>query len=434
MSGPATPADGAANRPRGYGLSVFTIALGVRLCWILYGPWMGGDSREYLRLARSLVTHGTFSYDGVTPTAFRPPLYPAFLALLWHGPRPPFLAVYLTQAASGAATALIVYAIASRAFNRTAGLVAGLLVACGPMAGRYTATVLTETTFTFLLVAGVLLWGRGRWLAAGVALGVATLERAVLLPFLLALLVLAVWPRLRRIPDVSCGARAALVALVVIAPWIARNTLVVGHPTVAEAGWTDNLVLGTVRLHTGENPWTQLLRGVDVVTARTGDTGRMFDGDAAPTAIDVLRYVARHPGDWLLARLSQYPRLFIGTGDYLLTGRNNLSFAAAWRTGRPVPILIKAGFVIGNVAFLLLAVWGFLRQPRPLTATLHVWAFPVFLIVAQLPMYAEPRYGLPMTPLLAVFAGLTLTAQWSRGREPDGQGQAAPTPARKADA
>jgi len=393
------------------GLSVLAVAFGLRLCWILYGPWVHGDSAQYLALARSIVRHGAFSFDGVTLTAYRPPLYPALIALLWHGHRPPLLTVYLVQAVLGAMTAVFVYLIARRAFGRKVALTAALLVAFGPMSGRYVATVMTETLFTFLLVGGVLAWGRGRWISAGVALGLATLTRAVLYPFVLLLVAAAAWPRWRRLPMVSCGGRAALVALLVVAPWVVRNYRLVGRPTVAEAGWTDNLVFGTIRLRVGERAWPQLLAPHRVEASTAGGHTAAWP----TTAVGVLRYVVHHPGDWLLARLSQYPRLFIDTGGYMLRGSSNLSFAAAWRTGRIGPLLVQVGMAAGNVVFFVLAAWGLIRERRRLPAALPIWAFPAFLIVAQLPMYADARYGLPMTPLLAVFAASVLAAPRTPG-------------------
>ncbi|MDE3156913.1 MAG: glycosyltransferase family 39 protein [Acidobacteriota bacterium] len=386
-----------------YSLTVFAIALGWRLCWILHGPWVHGDSAQYLSLAQSIALHGAFSFDGITLTAYRPPLYPALIALVWHGFRPPLMTIYALQAVLGACTAVFAYWIALPRFGRTPAVVAALLVALGPMSGRYVATVLTETLFTFLLVAGVLLWGRGRWIAAGAAFGLATLARAVLLPFVLLMVVAAVWPRWRRWRLVRDGSRAAIVALIVISPWLVRNTLLVDRPTVAQAGWTDNLIFGTVRLHVGENPWIELTS-----SATTGGDDNLPRPTSAP---GVVRYVVHHPIDWLVARLSQYPRLFIDTGEYMLTGPHEPS-ASASGARRLESILLTVAFVAGNLAFLGLAVWGSLRA-RPLADTLHIWSFPAFLVLAQLPMYAEARYTLPLVPLLAVFAGAAIVSLWT---------------------
>jgi hypothetical protein len=38
------------------------------------------DEREYLSLATNVADHGSYSYDGLHPTAYRPPGYPLFLA------------------------------------------------------------------------------------------------------------------------------------------------------------------------------------------------------------------------------------------------------------------------------------------------------------------------------------------------------------------
>ena len=43
-----------------------------------------------------------------------------------------------------------------------------------------------------------------------------------------------------------------------------------------------------------------------------------------------------------------------------------------------------------------------------------LWSFPVFLAVAHLPMYVEPRYGLPLVPFTLIFAAAAVTHLSSR--------------------
>ena len=57
------------------------VALATRLLWLLEPQWQGGDAAEYLQIADGIRHLGAFTSDGVTPSAYRPPLYPALIAL-----------------------------------------------------------------------------------------------------------------------------------------------------------------------------------------------------------------------------------------------------------------------------------------------------------------------------------------------------------------
>ena len=60
--------------------TITCVAMAVRIAWVTWGAWWIPDADEYLTLARWIVSSGTFSYDGLTPTSYRPPLYPALPA------------------------------------------------------------------------------------------------------------------------------------------------------------------------------------------------------------------------------------------------------------------------------------------------------------------------------------------------------------------
>ena len=98
----------------------------------------------------------------------------------------------------GAVTVGLVTWLGMRWFDRTTGLVAGLVVAFQPEAALYSATALREAPYTALSVLGILLAGERRWLGAGLALSAAFLVRFnaafALLP---ALLLAALWLRRR---------------------------------------------------------------------------------------------------------------------------------------------------------------------------------------------------------------------------------------------
>src|SRR5215831_17890415 len=101
------------NRP----LQLLTsVAFVVRALWLLRPAADVGDSPEYLRLAGWLVAKRLFSDDGLVPSSYRPPFYPAVIAagdVLTHHP---VAAVLILQVFLGTLTVVLAYSIADRCF------------------------------------------------------------------------------------------------------------------------------------------------------------------------------------------------------------------------------------------------------------------------------------------------------------------------------
>lgn len=381
-------------------MGVTLLALGVRLVWLRFGSWESGDSQWYLAAARNLVERHFFSADGLTPTAFRPPLYPAVIASLWFGHSAPLVLVLLLQAILGALTVALVYVIARRDFYRPVALLAGIGMALAPMTGRFTAVVLTETLFTFLLTLGVYFWDRERYGGTGIALGLALLTRVTLAPFVILLPLLTLlrpWRAQRRgfllIAIVSCA---------VASIWIVRNAVVFHRfIPVAAAGSGTNLLIGSFSLAQADDVSKRksLLTSVDEA-APPGVDETEFDRMRMRAA---LKRIRENPGQWLLARTQQYPRLFIDSGSYLF-GDEGVPFSVAVHEGRWGQVLVRTGFILGNLLVFLLALIGVVAQRSRFAQLSHLTLFPLFLVVVSLPLWIEPRYGLPMMPLIAILS------------------------------
>jgi 4-amino-4-deoxy-L-arabinose transferase-like glycosyltransferase len=156
----------------------------------------------------------------------------------------------------GAATVALVYLSASDRVNRKIACLSAAFMVMAPMTGYFTAVILTETLFSFLLMLAIFYWGRGRSVIAGIAFGLATLTRPTMLPFLLMLPAISLLP----------GCRAAwrrhlmilLVALAVSSIWLVRNAVTFGRfIPIAASGWGINLLCGTMETEIlGIKVWT----------------------------------------------------------------------------------------------------------------------------------------------------------------------------------
>lgn len=205
------------------------------------------DRDAYLAIGQNLVDgHGFCSIPG-QPTAFRPPLYPFYIAacLATGGP----WLIGAGQAVFGAATAWLTWLLARQCqFSSNISLLSATLVAVDPLLIEYSTQPMTETLFTFLSVLLLLLLCRQRqsrhtaW-QAGVLFGLAALCRPSIWAF--GILSAIVWLGIIVSQKSSIGFSKTtgpsfltrvipfgMTAAVVIAPWVIRNTFVFSRPIV----------------------------------------------------------------------------------------------------------------------------------------------------------------------------------------------------------
>jgi len=204
--------------------------------------------RQYVRLDLSGIR-----YDprGIL-TSFRAPLYPAFLALVYFfsgtGPERLF-AARLAQAPLNALLVPLTYYLARRLFpdHLKAAHGAAWVVTFYPILVIFPLALATENLFFVLFLGSILalvLAAQTRrlryFLLSGILIGLTALTRSVILPAG-ALAALWAWFLLRE----RFKALALLAAIIiVIAPWVVRNSLLYGHPAPIELSMGYNLYVG----------------------------------------------------------------------------------------------------------------------------------------------------------------------------------------------
>ncbi len=337
---------------------LFLIALAFRLSMAMIPADRNtGDQIQYQELAGNLHEHATFGLGDV-PSVHRPPLYPAILAATGT------TGTVALQMICGAAIAPLTFAIASSFVAPFGAMLAGLAMAFAPMSSRYCTLLMTETLFTFLVVLGAFFWTIRKPVMCGCCFGLAALLRAVLLPMLVIMPLLAIRRAWRSMLIIS------LTALAVIAPWTLRNAIEMHRfVPIATAGWGSNLFQGTLDVPPGD-PWPFIMQ------QRAGD----MEG---ALLIRGVKRILHDPIGWLAVRVKQYPKLFLDDSDYL--------WRAPW---------VKSILWILDVVLLVFAGIGWWRtRPGP-----QLWLYPAFTALSQLPMWTEARYSLPMVPFLLVLA------------------------------
>jgi len=363
-------------------------------------------SAEYLAIGRSVAaggglvlrdaaTPGPGGGDGRADAARYMPGYPLILAAAEGAFEEPGRAVRVFQSVCGAATLLVVVAMAARLAGLWAAVVAGALLTFDPYQVLFSARIVpvvplglafaTATALGLGFLETVSAGGRRGWLwaaLAGLALAVATYLDAWAAALVLPTGLAAVMSRQRK-RLLAGWAVAVAVLAVALAPWLVRNAVRVGAP-VLTTGAGLRLYEGTGR--NGDVPPPP--EGVD-------ETGRcvFYLGQAAGR-------IAAAPGSWLGAGVRRVGRLW-APGTIGQAGAGRVHRAAGYTSLLPTALLALVGLVVFRRR--RVAVW------------LLVGAVCVTLVHGILPGPSGDR--LAVMPGLAVLGGVGIATVLGRGEK-----------------
>jgi len=409
-------------------LSVLAITLAgllFRLLVVVFGadpiPAPLSDSDYYHVVASNLAEGRGFSYIN-GPSAFWPPGYPFFLAILYWLFWPSVKIAMVANAVAGALAILVTYAFGRVLWGPRVGLLAAALMAALPSHIFWSAALLSEVLFTLIFIAAFWLvlesvsgeTGRVRWpallgFAALFAAGVVTRgQMAVLLP-----VALLFWWRRGVRPIVAAGMAAipVLVTLALVVPWSVRNTRVLNEPIILSSNVGYNVRIGHNPDSFGRfmfpDVWPpdkvgQLSPELEVELNREG----LRRG---------LRYAVTSPLHEVWLSVQKVHWLYRADMDSLVWIE---SFSHT-----PLPsVELEWAYIRGIHAsyyvFFTVAVLGApltlgIRDPRRLALLITIVLWTVFHIL----FFSEPRYHLPVLPIMAVMAARALL--WVSDRWPE---------------
>lgn len=378
-------------------------AAGVRLAWgALLTPRQVSDMELYYAFARSLAERGVFEHGG--DRVFGPPGVSLLLAplvkLFGAGTWLP-LAVNVALAAG---TVLVAGALALLVADGRTMRIATLLVALWPNAVLLSGLVSKELLVLFLLPLGALLYlrategagsdGKGLLLAAGLALGAATLAQPntlVLLPAFAAL------ELLRRAPLRSAVLRLGLLGAgtaLAVSPWTVRNALLFGRFVPVSVNFGHAMLVGN---HDGADGGFRPVR-----TPYLGMPEIEYDRLALRKALDWIR---ENPGRFL-ALVPRKQMVFLGDdGD-------GAYHALKWAYGigdarYALAKAVSNGWWVGVLALAAVALSGRRGREADRDPRLALGMFFFFCLLALLSVTESgSRHHLALSPFLALLAGL----------------------------
>jgi 4-amino-4-deoxy-L-arabinose transferase-like glycosyltransferase len=388
--------------------AVMALGFALRLIYVLctQDHKLLGDAPEYDSEARFIAAGHwfwtTLPYGVAHAGAWKAPVYPAWTGV-WYsllGSDPDN--VRIVQTFVGPVVIGLTFVLGRRLFGYRAGLAAAAVVAVYPLAWQYEALLYPETLATPLtLLLALLVLDRRRAptvklaVAVGVVLGVGLLLRPTSF-FLVAFVGAAWW--------VAAGARrglgltvlAGVVALLVIAPWSARNHRVLGGSVPISI--QDAAAYGTFNdqaAHDKKYPWAwrPVIPAVEpIVNARPPLSDVEFRRRLDKLARD---YVSDHP--------SSVPKAFFWNGLSRLwdVRRPNRALAEVPFDGRSRTLTkIGLGMYYLLLPLALLGLWRSRRRPGLLIpiAVLALGSSLVFTVASG------TRYRAPLEPLIVVLA------------------------------
>lgn len=399
-------------------LVILVLALLVRLLYLflLHPPLIWADSSAYNQLALNLISNQGYVLTPGQPYVGLEPGYALFflapLYWLWGGAN--ILLVQVFQIFLSLGIIAGVYYLARRYFSQNVALWAIALFAFYPPLVAYSTEILTETAFTFLLFAGVLVFDallyKPSWQAAacgGLLFGVATLTRFIsfFLPFFLS--VIFFFHKSHRVIFKKALVMLALFLLVIF-PWFLRNYLVFdkfifGRAYGGAIFWSGSYL-----------PWDGEWKG------HVAPLNQLVDDSSTPEANEKLMKLAwqnikDNPTGVFLMWLKKPAKVFLKSEFNSVLERDN-SFSRILKGISPyAPGLLKGIlFSINLVLVILVGLGLFLAFRQNPTATILLGGVIFYFILFYLPLNSDSRYKLPLMPYMFILAGVSLSFFWHK--------------------
>lgn len=414
-------------------LLIFFIALGVRLAYTVALGWrdyqLVADAQDYHFIAQALSDGQGFSRLGWDlawrPTAFRPPLTPFLISLVYQVSPANILAARIMMCVIGALTAVMIAIAAVSAFpGRSAwriGLTAGLGAALYPYLVIHSTSLLIEPVHALaipILLIMTLRATRPVTARMAVALGIMTAVIALNRPDGATYAILtAAWVmtlgssgfRIGALRRIGAGALVLLAFVTVVSPWWIRNYTKF-NTFIPSTTSTGDLILGANNKAAYEPGIFYGYWSYEAVI--TGEAGAYsfadeVTADRKRTEMG-LKHIAENPSGYVTVMPVRVLR-----GWEFWDPFGNIRFGTSW--GRPV----WAGRIALAVYYpvLITAVAGAVMARRRWRELAPLYAIPAYVTFLFAFITGEMRYRAAAEPVLMIFAAYALVTGIDRRQE-----------------
>jgi len=401
--------------------------------------FMTVDSTGYINLAKALYKTGSYTVPGDPYIdLFRPPGYPAFLAmnLVLTGGNPALIP--LTQTCVLFLTAFMLYRIGKESGHSKAGKAAAFLYLINPNADFWSLMVLSETFFALFMV--LTIWQLNRYwqskqlrwmLTAGLTLGWSSLIRPIAYPLwivwgaLMLLSILRTSPQ-QRLMTIKAVLSFSFGVLLVITPWQLRNYAVKGQYTLSISTgytleyWNAARVLARAEGTSIKEAQIQIMNETDPVKT----SWEIFRKYPRIAIVEQIRGILRtglgaEYGSWANAFTGK-PVTTSGIVSIIFDKKGLAALGQAFKNVVKTPWLLAGLYaLVFDAALLVLNIMGCIKiwQMRKTSVLFGLGLVLLtglgYLILAPL-ANGDSRFRAPADPLLALLGGfsqLTLSSK-----------------------
>jgi 4-amino-4-deoxy-L-arabinose transferase-like glycosyltransferase len=386
----------------------FATRLGVRLYFGEEYFWRNSYSLFY-QIAERLAAVHELSYEWLgTKYAHRPPVYPAMLASTTMVFGKSYIAIVVLQSLIGAGTVLCAYFIGKELFNRTVGRLAAIGVAFYPYFVMHDTALQETGVFTFLTALSVLLLLKSRKrnaiaVAAGVALGLAILTRATLIGFVpFALLWVVLLSNRVRGQALKRTAAVSIGLILVITPWLVRNYLRIGTPTIS--------TLSGLTLWAGNNPHTFSNYPNQSIDRSVNTAWRELSPEE-DAAIQQLSIDEVRQNTWFINKALDYIRQH--PQETVIRSFSKVAAGFSWTLNPRRERFVQVVYFLSYVPVLVLALLGAWFGRKQWRAISLIYGLVLSFILVTAIFFGHTSHRVYLDVYLIVLAALAVSGVWS---------------------
>src|SRR3989338_3045011 len=399
------------------------------------------DAGQYIALTKNILDNQTFTLYG-EPHSFRTPGYPAFLAFWYWLSGSWFFSVAVVGSALGALSAGVTYIIGRELFSRTVGLLAGAFFAFEPYGAHMAARPMTESVYTILvalLAFFIVRFYRSSSKRAvlyiflsGLVVGLAVWVRPQLWPFYVFPMTLVVFLTSRNVHQAKTALLSAVlfigVAALVIVPWIVRNAVLFGEPSISsQGGW--NLYFYHTKRFTGSERFfglenDEIRRFLEIRLGKPGPDDIRSIVYQPIYYTEAFNIILQRPASYAFWHIKESLVFFYDDGirDVLrhMGAESSFTFesiSAAQILKSPTALLALGGVAFWIGVFLLAGygAWQGIWKGTPVIRCATIFFLLTILYVPFVAgTLAVASFRFPLTPMIFPLFGFGLCMLWER--------------------
>lgn len=378
-------------------IPILLMGFGLRLmAWWLVDNSFVDDGASYWQIAQNIIFMG--KYFGSEGVFFRPPFYPVFLSSFLNNSS---LAIF-AQIILSLLTACLIYKILWRLSSPKKAIIAFALYCLSFEVSLFSVIMMSETLLLFLIVFGFFLQlsSKSKYIyLSSIVWGLAVLTRPIVILPLATVLIMGLTNK-KGIAIASTRSRIALLVLFLLLPffWSLKVSVKAGAPTFISTNGGLNLYIAHNPSSTGS--YDQETEKVLHVFKELNEFER--NKQYKDKAIE---YLKTHPWQTLLTTVKKPFFLFASFGGSA-EGVIIRSIGRDFDLRNLVKIAYSSLHLITYWLVLFLGIYHLLfkrmKEFRPF------YLFCLVYIISLLFFFTFPRFRLPLTPFLVIFASNTI--------------------------